>query len=74
VLFRSPLASVDIISREQVMANTERSDVCAVSAAAVVGEAMTAIVIAEALVDKFGGDSLGDMLASVKYYRERIGR
>lgn len=70
----TPLASVDIISREQVMANTERSDVCAVSAAAVVGEAMTAIVIAEALVDKFGGDSLGDMLASVKYYRERIGR
>ncbi|MEG6585544.1 chorismate synthase [Dendrosporobacter sp. 1207_IL3150] len=70
----TPLASVDVLSHEQVMANTERSDVCAVSAAAVVGEAMTAIVIAEALLEKFGGDSLGDFTAAVRNYRERLGR
>lgn len=70
----TPLASVDISSREQVVANTERSDVCAVSAAAVVGEAMTAIVVAEAVLEKFGGDSFGDVLAAIDHYRKRISR
>lgn len=70
----TPLASVDIMSHEQVTANTERSDICAVPAAAVVGEAMVSLVIAEALLDKFGGDSFGDLSAAIKHYRERIGR
>lgn len=70
----TPLASVDILSREQVLANTERSDVCAVSAAAVVGEAMTAFVMAEAILEKFGGDSFGDVLAAIAHYRKRISR
>ncbi|MDR3565099.1 MAG: chorismate synthase [Negativicutes bacterium] len=68
----SPLASVDIMTRKVSRANTERSDVCAVSAAAVVGEAMTAIVLAEAVLEKFGGDSVGDLLAAVESYRHRL--
>ena len=68
----SPLASVDIITKQVSRANTERSDVCAVSAAAVVGEAMTAIVLVEALLEKFGGDSVDDLLAAVNNYRLRV--
>ncbi|MBP1763206.1 MAG: aroC [Firmicutes bacterium] len=68
----SPLASVDIISHEAITANTERSDVCAVQAAAVVGEAVTAIVLAEVLLEKFGGDHVNDLLAAMKHYRQRI--
>jgi len=67
-----PLASVDIATKKAVLANTERSDVCAVSAASVVGEAMVAIVLAEAILEKFGGDSIGDLLAAIKYYTTRI--
>lgn len=67
-----PLASVDIASQKAVLANTERSDVCAVSAASVVGEAMVAIVLAEAILEKFGGDSIGDLLAAIKHYTTRI--
>lgn len=69
-----PLASIDIKEMKEVLANTERSDVCAVSAASVVGEAMVAIVIAEALLEKFGGDSLGDLRAAIAHYRTRIDR
>ena len=43
-------------------ATIERSDVCAVPAAAVVGEAMVAIVLADALIEKFGGDSIDELL------------
>jgi chorismate synthase len=67
-----PLASVDIATKEATRANTERSDVCAVTAAAVVGEAMTAIVLAECLLEKFAGDSVGDFLAAVNSYRLRL--
>lgn len=69
-----PLASVDIEKREEVLANTERSDVCAVSAASVVGEAMTAIVLAEALLEKFGGDCMVDLRAAIAHYCQRINR
>jgi chorismate synthase len=68
----TPLASADILTREATRANTERSDVCAVTAAGVVGEAMTAIVLAGALVEKFGGDSIGDLKAAIGHYRRRI--
>jgi len=68
----SPLASVDIISHDAITANTERSDVCAVQAAAVVGEAVMAIVLAETLVEKFGGDNISDLLAAMAHYHQRI--
>lgn len=67
-----PLHSVDIASGEEVMACKERSDVCAVSAASVVGEAMTAIVMTEAMLDKFGGDCMTDLLAAIEQYYERV--
>jgi len=67
-----PLHSVDIESKEEVLACRERSDVCAVSAAAVVGEAMIAFVIAEALLEKFGGDCMTDVKAGMDSYSKRI--
>lgn len=70
----NPLSSVDIHTHEPVRASTERSDVCAVTAAAVVGEAVVAITLTTALLDKFGGDSLGDLISAVTRYRQRIGR
>jgi chorismate synthase len=57
---RRPLPSVDYATREPVQAAYERSDVCVVPAGGVVGEAMTALVLAQALLEKFGGDSLGE--------------
>ena len=67
-----PLHSVDIATKEAVLASKERSDVCAVSAASVVGEAMTALALAAAVTEKFGGDSMRDLLDAVRAYRERI--
>ncbi len=67
-----PLRSVDIASKQPVSASKERSDVCAVSAASVVGEAMTALTMADAVTEKFGGDSMGDLLEALRAYRERI--
>ena len=67
-----PLQSVDIATKLPVTASKERSDTCAIWAAAVVGEAMAAIVTADAIVDKFGGDALSDTLQNLKNYRERI--
>ena len=55
---RRPLESVDLETREPALAAYERSDVCVVPAAGVIGEAMVAIVLAQALLEKFGGDSL----------------
>jgi chorismate synthase len=59
-----PLRSIDLTTMSEAPAAIERSDVCAVPAAAVVGEAMTAIVLADAVVEKFGGDSIGEMEAA----------
>jgi chorismate synthase len=56
-----PLRSVDLTTLEPSPAAIERSDVCAVTAAAVVGEAMVALVIADAWLEKFGGDSLAEI-------------
>ncbi|NQW03635.1 MAG: chorismate synthase [Acidobacteria bacterium] len=57
----SPLRSVNISTMEEEPATIERSDVCAVPAAAVVGEAMVCLVLANAVLEKFGGDSLGEL-------------
>jgi chorismate synthase len=54
-----PLRSVDLATMTPSPAAIERSDVCAVPAAAVVGEAMVALVLADALLERFGGDSIG---------------
>ena len=67
-----PLNSVDISKKLPVKASRERSDTCAVWAAAVVGEAMAAIVTSDAVVEKFGGDALCDTLQNLKNYRERL--
>jgi chorismate synthase len=56
-----PLRSVDLATMTESAAAIERSDVCAVPAAAVVGEAMVALVLADALVEKFGGDSVAEL-------------
>jgi chorismate synthase len=59
----NPLPSVDLASRENIeQSRYERSDVCVVPAAGVVGEAMMAVVLTEALLEKFGGDSMGEIL------------
>ena len=66
-----PLRSIDLTTLEAAEAAIERSDVCAVPAAAVVGEAMTALVLADAFLEKFGGDALADIQASYAAWRER---
>ena len=63
-----PLASVDVATKEARAAFKERSDICAVPAAAVIGEAMLALVLAQALLEKFGGDSIGQLDESVARY------
>jgi chorismate synthase len=60
-----PLRSVDLTTLEEAPAAIERSDTCAVPAAAVVAEAMVALVLADALLERFGGDSLVDLRARV---------
>ncbi|MEY4635350.1 MAG: Chorismate synthase [Acidobacteriota bacterium] len=60
-----PLRSVDLTSLAEAPAAIERSDVCAVPAAAVVAEAMVALVLADAVLDRFGGDSMTDLRARV---------
>ena len=69
---RQPLPSVDIVSGEAVDAVVQRSDSCAVPAAAVVGEAMTALVLADACLEKFGGDSLRETLRNFRGYIDQI--
>ncbi|PKQ38879.1 MAG: chorismate synthase [Actinobacteria bacterium HGW-Actinobacteria-1] len=70
----TPLASVDIDTLDAIDASRERSDVCAVPAAAVVAEAEVALVLANAYAEKFGGDSVTDMRTALDVYRARIAR
>jgi len=67
-----PLRSVDLATMQESPATVERSDVCAVPAAAVVGEAMVAIVLADAAMEKFGGDSLDELVANWTAFKERV--
>jgi chorismate synthase len=66
------LPTVDIASREATTAKYERSDVCAVPAASVVGEAVVAWTLADALLEKFGGDQVGDIERAISAYAARI--
>jgi chorismate synthase len=69
---RRPLKSVDIDSKQEEAAAFERSDITVVPAAGVIGEAMVALVIASAMREKFGGDSLGEMKRNFEGYREQL--
>ncbi len=66
------LASVDIRTKQAYEAAFERSDVCAVAAASVVGEAMVCAVMADAVLEKFGGDSLRELSRNVEGYRVQV--
>ena len=69
---RRALRSVDIDTKEEEAAAFERSDVTAVPAAGVIGEAMVALVVAGAMIEKFGGDSLGEMRRNFDGYRRQL--
>ena len=71
---RRPLQSVDVETKEVVEAVVERSDVCAVPAAGVVGEAMMAITLAQAVLEKFGGDSLEEIRRNYQGYQDSLKR
>jgi chorismate synthase len=68
----SPLRSIDLVTKEARSASVERSDTCVVPAAGVVGEAMLALVLADALLEKFGGDSLAETLAHLEASRAQL--
>ncbi len=68
----TPLPTVDIATHEPAQARYERSDVCAVPAAAVVAEAVVAWELAAALLEKFGGDTVGDVEKAVEAYVARL--
>ena len=69
---RRPLKSVNLETGEPEQAQSERADITAVPAMGVVAEAMTAIVLAQALVEKFGGDSLADLRSAFEAYLTRL--
>ncbi len=68
------IMSVDIETKEAFDSAKERSDVCTVPAAGVIGEAVVAIVIADAMQEKFGGDSLGEMKRNYQGYMDQLAR
>jgi chorismate synthase len=69
---RRPLESVDLATREPALAAYERSDVCVVPAAGVIAEAMMALVLAQAFLEKFGGDSLGETKRNFEGYLKQV--
>ncbi len=64
----APLASVDLITKEPFKASIERSDICSVPAAGVIGEAVVAFEIARAFREKFGGDGLEEIRRNYEGY------
>ncbi|MGB9595672.1 MAG: chorismate synthase [Candidatus Poribacteria bacterium] len=68
----NPLKSVDLISKKPFMAFKERSDVCAVPSAGVVAEAMVAVELANAMLEKFGSDTISEIKHAFESYREYI--
>jgi chorismate synthase len=69
---RKPLGTADLVSKKEIRAAYERSDVCVVPAAGVAGEAMVALVLAQAFVEKFGGDSLGETQRNFEGYQKQL--
>ena len=68
----NPLPSVDIQTKEPVEATVERSDVCTVPAAGVIGEAVVAFEIADCFLEKFGGDSIPEIKRNVAGYLKQV--
>ena len=66
------LDTIDVATKEAAKAIKQRSDVCAVPAAGVVGEAMLALVLADALLEKFGGDSLPEIQRNIRGYLDNL--
>jgi chorismate synthase len=66
------LRTVDVVTGEEALANNQRSDVCAVPAAGVVAEAMVALVVADAVLEKFGGDSVAETRRNAEAYRANL--
>jgi chorismate synthase len=66
------LRTVDVATGEEAVAHHQRSDVCAVPAAGIVAEAMVALVLADAVLEKFGGDSLGETRRNVESYLDTL--
>jgi len=71
---KKPMPSVDLRSKERVEAHYERSDVCVVPAAGVIGEAMVALTLTEAFLEKFGGDSMQEIVRNHRSYVDSLGR
>jgi len=69
---RQPLHTADMVTKEPVKAAYERSDWCVVPAGAVAGEAMVALVLADAFLQKFGGDSFAEMRRNFDNYARQI--
>jgi chorismate synthase len=69
-----PLATVDLKTKEPARAHYERSDICVVPAAGVVGEAMVALVLAGVVLEKFGGDSMAELHRNVEGYLQEMRR
>jgi chorismate synthase len=68
-----PLDSVNINTKRPARASVQRSDICVVDAAGVIAESASAFVLADALLEKFGGDSLPDIKSAYRDYTKRIG-
>jgi chorismate synthase len=66
------LATVDVRTGEPAQAHHQRSDVCAVPAAGIVAEAMVALVLADAVAEKFGGDSVAEVRRNVRGYLDHL--
>ncbi len=71
---KKPMRSVDLATRERADAHYERSDVCVVPAAGVIGEAMVALTLGGALLEKFGGDSIAEIERNIGGYLQSISR
>ncbi len=71
---KKPMQSVDLKTKEKVEAHYERSDVCVVPAAGVIGEAMVAITLAGAFLEKFGGDSMKELERNYRGFMESLNR
>lgn len=69
---RTPLDSVDVATKERAPAAVERTDICAVPAAGVVLEAMLCLVLADAVLEKLGGDSVRELLRNLDGYRAQV--
>jgi chorismate synthase len=69
---RTPLGTVDMVTKQPISAAYERSDVCVVPAGGVAGEAMVSVVLAQAMLEKFGGDSLGEMRRNYDGYVRQL--